>query len=613
MKSCKPHEIARWKSDFHRVPPYQYKDENCLWRSTGEARPPNVEEREAILGFPIGFTKQCVAKSLHGAEGHRDCRLTLLGNAWSVPVVCWLLSSLFHVLGFTQQLTIQGVVDRLAPGKSQYLQGLLLRPPMCSSTTTLGCSELLVRKLCGLVSLRGEDLMLQHGTDLPVRHHRLRQSLPGRLWHWRTVAGWRWTDSSEHINVLELRAVLITIRWRIERLHQQDIRCLHLLDSLVVLHALSRGRSSSRKMRRTLMRLNSYLLVLGLQPIWAYIDTHQNPADTPSRRGVKKKFLKKTLVVKSQTKQGRKEPRKKMGTLKSLTVQPRTKECYQAGLQRFYAYLQKEGLLLPYKHDLMDPLVADYIEYLWADGEGRATASNFLAALQDSQPRLKGLLLLSWRLMKAWTTNEVPNRAPPMTEAVLKAMAGWSFFLEEHKFGLNLLVGFYGLLRTGDLLSLQAWQIHMISPNEPAVISLGFTKSDKRQGAAESVTLTELPVLQLLWKWTKSASSHALLTPKPHVWRQLFQSCLEGVKVNGWGFRPYSLRRGGATSFFVKVGSLDRVLLLGRWTALKTAKIYLNSGLAMLAELKIAPHLLRPFHLVFTISCPLIKRLSPLN
>ena len=60
-----------------------------------------------------------------------------------------------------------------------------------------------------------------------------------------------------------------------------------------------------------------------------------------------------------------------MGTLKSLTVQPRTKECYQAGLQRFYAYLQKEGLLLPYKHDLMDPLVADYIEYLWADGEGR--------------------------------------------------------------------------------------------------------------------------------------------------------------------------------------------------------------------------------------------------
>ena len=54
-----------------------------------------------------------------------------------------------------------------------------------------------------------------------------------------------------------------------------------------------------------------------------------------------------------------------------------------------------------------------------------------------------------------------------------------------------------------------------------------------------------------------------------------------------------------ATCLFVKVGSLDRVLLLGRWTAIKTAKNFLNSGLAMLADIQISTSLLRPFHLTY--------------
>ena len=48
--------------------------------------------------------------------------------------------------------------------------------------------------------------------------------------------------------------------------------------------------------------------------------------------------------------------------------------------------------------------------------------------------------------------NEVPNRAPPLPEEALQMMVGYSFFKEQYKFGL--LVGFYGTLRTGEILSL---------------------------------------------------------------------------------------------------------------------------------------------------------------
>lgn len=96
-----------------------------------------------------------------------------------------------------------------------------------------------------------------------------------------------------------------------------------------------------------------------------------------------------------------------------------------------------------------------------------------------------------------------------------------------YEFGPSLLVAFYGLLRTGELLALQAWQIHMTSGSQPAVLNLGLTKAGKRQGAAESVTSSELPLLKLLWKWKTAASPYQFLTSKPHAWRDRFAQCLK--------------------------------------------------------------------------------------
>ena len=90
-----------------------------------------------------------------------------------------------------------------------------------------------------------------------------------------------------------------------------------------------------------------------------------------------------------------------------------------------------------------------------------------------------------------------------MTESVLQAMVGWAVIKEQYTFALSLLVAFYGLLRTGEFLAIQSWHIHMSSAHQPAVINLGLTKSGKRQGAAESITLTEQHVLGVLWGWKR--------------------------------------------------------------------------------------------------------------
>ena len=75
----------------------------------------------------------------------------------------------------------------------------------CIKPNIAANEKLLVSKLPKQISLKGDDLLLSAHTEHTIRYHRLRASLPSRLWQLRTVAGWKWTGLAEHINVLELR------------------------------------------------------------------------------------------------------------------------------------------------------------------------------------------------------------------------------------------------------------------------------------------------------------------------------------------------------------------------------------------------------------------------
>ena len=279
--------------------------------------------------------------------------------------------------------------------------------------------------------------------------------------------------------------------------------------------------------------------------------------------------------------------RRQLGTLKQLTVQPSTRNRYRLALDKFLAFLKFNDLILPHRRDLLDPLVCEYIEHLWFSGEGKALASDTVASLQDFDAHIKGRLPGAWRLLKTWALNEVPNRAPPFPDYVVHAMCGWACLHQHFSFAVSLLVGFYGMLRTGELLNVKRKDFATETAQRKVLLSLGMTKGGKRAGAAESVVLGFDQVVSVLKHWMSLAPMHHTLTPAPHKWRALFTECLEKMKITGFGFRPYSLRRGGATYWFAQHHSLDKLLLDGRWQAAKTARLYVNEGLSVLAQLEL--------------------------
>lgn len=129
-------------------------------------------------------------------------------------------------------------------------------------------------------------------------------------------------------------------------------------------------------------------------------------------------------VLEAALPQDRAAQRRRLGSLKELTVQPATKKRYAAAVQNFFTYLKNADLVLPQQKSKLDGLVADYVDYLWSTGAGRAQACDTLAGLQDLQPDLRHNLPGAWRLLKTWSINEIPARAPPIPDHVVHAWRG---------------------------------------------------------------------------------------------------------------------------------------------------------------------------------------------
>lgn len=87
----------------------------------------------------------------------------------------------------------------------------------------------------------------------------------------------------QHINTLELNAVLVALRWLLSFRASVNKRVLMLGDSQVVVHALSKGRTSAPTLFLPLRRLSCFVLASGLRVSYRWIPSEFNPADGPSR------------------------------------------------------------------------------------------------------------------------------------------------------------------------------------------------------------------------------------------------------------------------------------------------------------------------------------------
>ena len=284
------------------------------------------------------------------------------------------------------------------------------------------------------------------------------------------------------------------------------------------------------------------------------------------------------------TKAERARARRRLGSLASRVVTPVTFQRYWRACSCFFNYLRLSEVQFPRNLYEYDMVLCQYVEHVWQEGEPKGLVGDLLSGLGHFLPPLKRHMSGAWRLHAAWGKLELPCRAWPLTKrqvcGLAGLMVGWGF----PDAAMCVLLGFHCILRTGEITALR-WGHITFAPNlSLATISLPFTKGTNRFGIVESVTIEDTQLVRALWRLHgQQLPGNCILRRSAQQFRHLFDAAVKSLAIPGV-VKPYSLRRGGATSDFLFFNSLDHTTVRGRWAHVKTARIYINTALAELAQ-----------------------------
>ena len=146
-----------------------------------------------------------------------------------------------------------------------------------------------------------------------------------------------------------------------------------------------------------------------------------------------------------------------------------------------------------------------------------------------------------------------------------------------------LLLGFHCLLRTGELLALTPADF-LLGTSSGKFVHLSLLSLAREIAASEAISITDVVTLETLR--TVLAAKRQLGVSALPLW-VLFRCCFPKALLmqsarcstsSAHGFRPYSLRRGGATELFQRTQSMEAALIRGRWESSRVARVYISDG-----------------------------------
>ena len=285
------------------LPPHRCKEAYVVRRQHGAAEETlNSRELEILIGLWPGYLRaRGKAEPAHRVANDdlERARWNLLSRTQNVNVATWLVAQGMHIE------TLDG--EPLSPAEIQesYLQEVarrrreleamaerleVLPPSLHFSALARPVSELdskdraraLAQAIYRRADHKGCDVRLDISS--PFRAAKAREGIDTRRWVWVHPLSVPW-ETKLHINCLELQALFMGLRWRLRTTSLLGSRLIFLLDSQVAMSVAAKGRSSSKQLNRILRRFNAYVLATFSQPCFAFVNTHLNPADGPSRLG----------------------------------------------------------------------------------------------------------------------------------------------------------------------------------------------------------------------------------------------------------------------------------------------------------------------------------------
>jgi integrase len=266
---------------------------------------------------------------------------------------------------------------------------------------------------------------------------------------------------------------------------------------------------------------------------------------------------------------------------------------YRKRLRVYFDFLHVHDMEWPKSLEELDESVGEYINHMYKEGESPNYARETISALKRLYPRCKKGLETALHFTKCWGKELHRKRATVLPCEVLIGMVGLALAKDEPRVAVTFLLGFLGLLRTGELLTLVRGQLKFFD-DSLCVIAMPESKGAKRKDYHECVLIHDRVAVRLI--------KHVVnkLQPDDKIFLGRWADLRDKVSfyagrfgLGGTHLTPYCLRRGGATWHFTKYTSMDATQALGRWEQAKTAKIYINQSMSDMAAMELTAQQLR--------------------
>ena len=295
-------------------------------------------------------------------------------------------------------------------------------------------------------------------------------------------------------------------------------------------------------------------------------------------------------VLDRPTNLSRKQARADLGPLRDNLVKLGTLKRYILAQLQFQLFIAANCWPLALSMEELDMQLRAFVEQAWEEGEQKALAADAISAAQHfllTRRQFPG----AWKLLGVWGKLELPSRAPPMPWEIAMALAGYALSIGRLDWAALVLTGHHCCLRTMEMLELT---VDCVGLNQHylGTITLMNTKIGQRHGQKEFVTIDSPFVGYWLHRACVGLPPNSKIRQSSSAsFRTFFHQGLQAVGVASLNYKPYSLRRGGATADYVAHKDLARTMLRGRWADIRTAKIYIVEGEAMLLALKLPQRL----------------------
>ena len=241
----------------------------------------------------------------------------------------------------------------------------------------------------------------------------------------------------------------------------------------------------------------------------------------------------------------------------------------------------------------MDEILLMYIHDLYEERghSGKAVAVNTIYGIYLYLPDYKGCLPRSQQAIKGWNRHVIGRSAPPLTWELASALAVQLARKPQYRrHAVAVMLGFDCLLRIGEVLGLRREDV--ADSDDPrlgaektgpgTIIRIRKAKTGKNQW----VVIHDPQVRSMVLHLVSVTKKGALLFPiSTSSFRAVFHRGCSELGLSSL-YVPHSLRHGGATRFrHMLRWSMEDVVERGRWASSKSAKIYIQAGIALLMSM----------------------------